>query len=39
MKMSSPSGDINVALNLIGFIDYMLLVAGSKQNNKVQDLL
>ena len=37
--MSLPSGNINVVLNLIGFVDDILLVTGDKKNDLVQDIL
>ena len=39
INMFSPSGNINVALNLIDFVDDILLVTGDKRNDTVQDIL
>ena len=39
MKMSTPSSNINVALNVIGFMDNITYTTGAEKTNSVQNLL
>ena len=39
MKMSTPSDDTNVALNLIGFANDTICTTGTERNDSVQDLI